>query len=140
MKQILKYIYEHLKENISLKQISDIAGYSEFHFSRMFKKSTGSTLQAYIIKRRLIKSSEDIVNGKRIIDVALEYGWESHSGFTKSFKKEFGFSPSLLKALIIEIDGLGGNSMGHVFLESAEIGIGKERLFDILCELLEKNN
>lgn len=115
MKQILKYIDEHLKENISLKQISDIAGYSEFHFSRMFKKSTGSTLQAYIIKRRLIKSSEDIVNGKRIIDVALEYGWESHSGFTKSFKKEFGFSPSLLKALIIEIDGLGGNSMGHVF-------------------------
>ena len=111
MKQILKYIYEHLKENISLKQISDIAGYSEFHFSRMFKKSTGSTLQAYIIKRRLIKSSEDIVNGKRIIDVALEYGWESHSGFTKSFKKEFGFSPSLLKALIIEIDGVGGNSM-----------------------------
>lgn len=50
MKQILKYIDEHLKENISLKQISDIAGYSEFHFSRMFKKSTGSTLQAYIIK------------------------------------------------------------------------------------------
>ena len=54
----------------------------------------GITLKDYVTRRKLVKASEIIVSGYRVIDAALQYGWETHAGFTKAFKKEFGFSPS----------------------------------------------
>ncbi len=57
----------------------------------------------YVKERRLIKTSEEITNGKKIINVALDYGYQSHSGFTKAFNNKFGFSPSLLKAFSFQI-------------------------------------
>lgn len=136
MEQIIKYINENLAEVITLKELADQAGYSEYYFSRKFKDYTGDTVKDYVIKRRLIKASEDIIAGSKIIDAAFEYGWQSHGGFTKAFTKEFGFSPSLLRAMLMELDGLGGISMGHVFLESTVVGTSKERLYDILVSVL----
>lgn len=104
MERILKYIETHICEPLTNKQLAKIAGYSEYHFIRLFKEYTNMTCMHYIWKRRLIKASEDIANGFRIIDVAFQYGWQSHSAFTKSFKREFGFSPSLLRTMRMEID------------------------------------
>ncbi len=100
---VLKYIEVHLEEALTTAQISRIAGYSEYHFIRTFKENMNVTVTEYIIKRRLIKASEDILSGDKIIDVALKYGWQSHSGFTKAFVKEFDFAPSLLKAMKISM-------------------------------------
>lgn len=61
------------------------------------------TVMEYVKGRKLLKASEEILDGEKIIDVALRYGWETHSGFTKSFKQEFGFCPALLKAMTIQI-------------------------------------
>ncbi len=138
--EVLKYIEEHLKEKLTTLQLSQIAGYSEYHFMRMFKANMNVTVTEYIIKRRLIKASEDILSGEKIIDVAFKYGWQSHSGFTKAFVKEFDFAPSLLKAMKFSIEILGGNSvkMSHVFLGSTNIGETKEKLFELLqCKLKE---
>ena len=159
---VLKYIEEHLQDVLTTAKLSQIAGYSEYHFIRMFKKYTNATVTEYIIKRRLIKASEDILSGEKIIDVALKYGWQSHSGFTKAFVKEFDFAPSLLKAMKISMEILGGNSatteiacatfcsalptlrsgrenfMSHVFLFETKVGQTKEELFELLqCKLVE---
>ena len=50
-----------------------------------------------------MRASESILQGNKILDVAIEYGWESHSGFIKAFKSYYGFSPSLLYAMNLEI-------------------------------------
>lgn len=136
---ILRYIDEHIEEELSVKEISYEAGYSEFHFLRIFKEEMKMTLKEYITRRKLIKASEQIIDGKKIIDVAIQYGWESHAGFTKAFKKEFGFSPSFLRIMLIEIQAVGGNGMSHVFLDSTNIGISKEELFSILLDKVQKN-
>lgn len=112
----------------------DIAGYSKFHFLRMFKAYTDAAISEYVCRRRLIKASEDIIAGNKIIDVAMKYGWQTHSGFTRSFNREFGFCPSLLRAMIIEIDSFGGGTMSHVFLEST-----KEELLELLQNQLQAN-
>jgi len=94
----------------------------------------------YVKERRLIKASEEIANGKKIIDAALEYGYESHSGFTKAFKNKFGFSPALLRALSFQISCLGGNyNMSHVFMKNIDIHATKEELYELLKTAINKN-
>lgn len=93
----------------------------------------------YVCKRRLIMASEEIMGGRNIIDVAIEFGWQSHSGFTKAFKKEYGFSPSLLKVMIIELNNLGGSDMEHIFLDKTDEHASKEQLIQILKETIAHN-
>lgn len=137
--EVLKYIEEHLEEQLTTAKLSQIAGYSEYHFIRMFKANMNVTVTEYVIKRILIKASEDILSGEKIIDVAFKYGWQSHSGFTKAFVKEFDFAPSLLKAMKVSIEIFGReNFMSHVFLGSTNIGETKEKLFELLqCKIKE---
>lgn len=136
---MLKYIDEHLEEEITTKVLANIAGYSEYHFIRLFKSCMNVNLMEYVCKRRLIKASEDILAGEKIIDVAMKYCWHSHSGFTKAFNREFDFPPSLLRAIIIEINNLGGSAMSHVFLEETKVGLGKQELLEVLQERLKEN-
>lgn len=139
MNQVLKYIDEHLEETFTIEMLARVAGYSEYHFIRMFKECMNTTVMEYVCKRRLIKASEEILLGAKIIDIAMKYGWQSHSGFTKAFKKEFGFYPSLLRAMKLTVDNLGGSDMSHVFLESTKVGATKEELFVILQKKLKIN-
>ena len=46
----------------------------------------GVSLMEYVKDRRLLRAAEDIMSGKKILDVAIEYGYETHSGFTKAFR------------------------------------------------------
>lgn len=139
MEQILRYIEEHMCEPLTNKQLAEAAGYSEWHFIRVFKEHMHATPMEYVWRRRLIKASGDIADGERIIDAALKYGWQSHSAFTKSFRREFGFSPSLLRTMRIQLNCLGGSHMNDIFLKSTEIGMAKERLLEILKESIQAN-
>ena len=140
MNQIIQYIEEHLEEDLSVKQLADAAGYSECHFIRIFKSYTNQTVMDYICRRRLIKSCDDISSGMRLIDVAVKYGWKSHSAFTQSFRREFGFPPSLLRAMKLQFKCLGGSYMEPIFLKTTEVGTSKEKLFEVLKETIEKND
>ena len=139
MNQIIQYIEEHLEEPLTVKQLADIAGYSEYHFVRVFKNHTTQTVKEYICRRRLFRSCDDIFAGDRLIDVAIKYGWSSHSAFSKSFHREFGFSPSLLRTMRLELDYLGGNYMEQIFLRRTAAGETKERLFEMLKESIAEN-
>lgn len=139
MDRMLQFIEEHLEEELNVQQLCEIAGYSESHFIRKFKEYTNQTVMAYICRRRLIKACDDIASGMRLIDVAVKYGWKSHSAFSKSFHREFGFSPSLLRTMKIQLDCLGGGYMGRIFLKTTKIGTGKEELFEILKETIAEN-
>lgn len=140
MNHVLKYIEEHLEESLNIKRLAEIAGYSEYHFIRMFKRYTNETVMEYVCRRRLIRVCEDILLGMRIIDVAIKYGWQSHSAFSKSFNREFGFPPSLLKTMKLEIDCIGGSYMNHIFLQTTKIGMSKEELLELLEETMDKNS
>lgn len=138
IKPVISYIDLHLQEPLSVGQIADYAGYSEYHFLRIFKQCMGMTVMEYVNKRRMLKASEDILDGARILDVAVKYGWQSHSGFTKAFKREYGISPSLLKVMAHEINHLGGVNMNHSFLQAPKRDATKEELLEIWkCKLQE---
>lgn len=88
------YIKEHINETLTAQSIANHVGYSVFHFCRIFSLIKNLTLMEYIRKYRLSIARSELESNKKIIDVALQYGFETASGFTKSFRKEFGYTPT----------------------------------------------
>jgi AraC-like DNA-binding protein len=139
----LKYIEDHLKEPLTPESICVKTGYSLYHFSRIFRDQMSVSIMEYVKDRRLTKASEDIVQGKKILEAAIEYGYETHSGFTKAFRNRYGFSPTLLRAVSIQKLCLntksGGNCIMSLFLNQTEMHSTKEELFQILLKTIKDN-
>jgi AraC family transcriptional regulator len=91
----LDFIDEHLKEPLSPARVARAAGYSVYHFARLFAGATGMPVMAYVTCRRLAFARYDLARGGKVIDAAMEYGFDTHAGFTKAFKRRFGYPPSL---------------------------------------------
>jgi AraC family transcriptional regulator len=87
------YIESHIGEVITLKMLSKAAGYSLWHSARIFKELTGMTPFDYIRALRLSQAALQLKDGKRIIDVAFDFLFDSHEGFTRAFSKQFGIAP-----------------------------------------------
>jgi|GEM_PF-1786574 len=90
----LNYIDKNITRNISLYDISREAGYSVPHFYRLFKRLTGDTVGAYILRRKMSLAAKDLIESdKSIANIAFEYGFESHDVFTRAFTRVYGISP-----------------------------------------------
>jgi AraC-like DNA-binding protein len=88
------YIEAHITEPITLNQLAKAADYSQWHSERIFKELTGKTPFDYIRAIRLSKAAMILRDEKsKIIDVAFDFVFDSHEGFTKAFSKQFGLSP-----------------------------------------------
>ncbi|MDR1328237.1 MAG: helix-turn-helix domain-containing protein [Oscillospiraceae bacterium] len=97
----LDYIDGRITENIRVEELARAAGYSVYHFCRLFASVTGTPVMAYVTRRKLEYALYDLSRGGRIIDVAMDYGFETHAGFTKAFKRHFGCPPSLYRLHVI---------------------------------------
>jgi len=93
MQSLIKYIDKNLKTQITAEELADMAGYSLWHFCRMFAQETGMPVMAYITKRRIDNALMEIANGRKGADVALEYGFDTYAGFYKCFTRMYGCSP-----------------------------------------------
>lgn len=88
------YILNNFKNNISLKEVAEYAGFAPSYFSALFKKTTGKTVKEYIDKLRfeyackLLGFSDMAVNC-----VCNESGFDDYTNFTRRFKMHFGVSP-----------------------------------------------
>ncbi len=87
----LIYIEKNITRKLSIEEIADYAGYSRFHFAREFKQEMNISVMEYVKERKIIHASEAILEGDKILDVAIQYGWESHGGFIKAFKSYYAF-------------------------------------------------
>ena len=91
---IKSYVKEHLHEPITANDIAKAVGYSQYHATRLFKAETGQSPFDYIRCERLIQSAHALRHGKpKVIDVALDFVFDSHEGFTRAFSNAFGITP-----------------------------------------------
>lgn len=97
LQSVLEYIDDHITDGLNVAVIAEQAGYSAYHFSRIFTGTIGISPMAYVTWRKLQYAVYDLTNGKKVIDAAMDYGFETHGGFTKAFVSWFGFPPSLCK-------------------------------------------
>ena len=94
IEQSLPFIEEHLAEEISTEELANTVGLSPFYFQRLFKRLVNKSVQEYVKLRRLARVIENLGDSeRRILDVALDYGFSSHANFTRAFKETFGITP-----------------------------------------------
>ncbi len=94
VQRMQSYIDLHLKGSITLHQLAQAAGYSPWHAAKIFKELTGKSPFDYIRALRLSRAAvrlreEDV----KIVDVAFDFVFDSHEGFTRAFSRHFGVSP-----------------------------------------------
>jgi len=94
MERCVDYIESNLQNEISTQMLADEIGYSVYHFCRVFSACKGMSPTEYIRKRRLSLAALELFQNKKIIDIALNYGFETAGGFAKAFRKEYGYSPA----------------------------------------------
>lgn len=104
MQKVLDYIEAHLKDDrqgvLDNVTLAGLAGYSEYHFLRVFHRLVGLTPADYIRKRRISEIVRRIGEGNRpMSDIAFEYGFNSKENFTRAFKKEHGILPTEFRAV-----------------------------------------
>ena len=90
----IDYIEDNLKTDITAKELSEMSGFSMFHYYRLFQSAVGMPVMQYITRRRLLNALYDMHCGEKMIEVALEYGFETQAGFYKAFIREFGYTPT----------------------------------------------
>ncbi|MBU9720904.1 MULTISPECIES: AraC family transcriptional regulator [Bacillaceae] len=90
----LDYIDERILETITVNELAQLAGFSTYHYYRIFNSFVGMPVMEYVTRRKLQFALHDISQGKKVLDTALRYGYETHAGFTKAFKKTFGYPPN----------------------------------------------
>lgn len=94
----LDFIEAHLTTPVTLAAIARRAGFSLWHFQRIFQAYTGETLAAYLRRRRLSVAVTEIRNTRRrILDIALDYQFETHAAFTRAFQATLHAAPGTFR-------------------------------------------
>ncbi|MEL7657002.1 MAG: AraC family transcriptional regulator [Bacillota bacterium] len=94
IQKTVDYIEEHLSEEIKIEDLAKTAALSQFYYQRLFSRLVKKPVNEYIRLRRLARASESLPDkNKRILDIALDFGFSSHEIFTRTFKSAFGITP-----------------------------------------------
>ncbi len=101
---LFDYVEKNIENKLELKELADFMGYSPYYISRKFMDFYGLPITGYVRIRKLQYSIKDLLAGMKVIDVAMKYSFESHEGFTRSFKSLFGSSPKDIKNYLQKYD------------------------------------
>ncbi len=94
VERMQSYIEAHLNEPITLRMLANAAGYSPWHAAKVFKALTGKSPFEYIRAVRLSRAAVRLRDeGGKIVDVAFDFVFDSHEGFTRAFSRQFGVTP-----------------------------------------------
>lgn len=137
----IDYIEDNITENLDYEVIASHAYVSSYHFQRTFSILCGYSIGEYIRNRRLTLAGNELSSTKaKVIDVALNYGYDSPDSFAKAFFRFHGISPSAARdsgvnlksfgRLSIKISLEGGNVMNYKIEEKEAFTlIGYKRRF-----------
>ncbi|MEO6238655.1 MAG: AraC family transcriptional regulator [Vicinamibacterales bacterium] len=93
----IDHIVRNLGEPLRLEEVAAAAGFSPFHFHRVFKSILGETLNQFVKRLRLERALYLMSHApnRSLTDVALDCGFSSSSDFSRSFKQCYGAAPSV---------------------------------------------
>jgi len=144
--KVIAYIESKPLEKHTLESLSKVAGFSKYHFHRIFCTIMGENVGAYI--KRVHLQSSRLKTDEKITDIALSSGYETNAAFSAAFKKLFGVSPTAfakeakvrvckdrLKPTIVEFEGADLIYVRKV----GEYNSVSEEAWDVLLEFAHKH-
>ena len=98
LRQVTEFIAENYASEIKLAELAQVAGMSNFHFAREFKRTTGTTPHQYLIKFR-VEQAKALLQSHQLplAEVSLRSGFSHQSHFTRLFRKITGTTPHLFR-------------------------------------------
>ena len=98
LQKAIDYVEEHLLEEIRFDDVAGQLNLSPYEFHRAFSFLSGMTLNTYVRNRRLSLAGQELAKtDKKVVDIAMKYGFESQDGFTKAFMRFHGVAPKYAK-------------------------------------------
>ena len=141
--KVLAYIDSHIHEKITLGELSEIACYSPFYFSKLFSEIMGMPATGYIRIRKLQHAIVSLLDGQKVLDVAFLYAFESHEGFTRAFTQLFGSTPSTVRKHLVSYTvpayTIPTNINRRIVMETTSVKSNMHQLvFEILVNSIEE--
>jgi AraC family transcriptional regulator len=91
----LEIIESRITEKLTVENIARSVYFSKYHYCRLFREIMGESVMDYVIKRKLTLAGRALLEtDATILDIALKFGYDSHEGFTRSFKAYMGVTPT----------------------------------------------
>lgn len=92
---ICNYINEHFSEDLTLEDVASLAGFSKYHFTRLFKQYSDTSFYKYLNQKRIAHAKNLLINQQlSVIEVALQSGFSNLSSFLRMFKIMTGYTPT----------------------------------------------
>lgn len=94
--KVQDYIEDNLNDNLELSELADIAGFSKYHFHRIFSAATNETLLQYISRVKMERAAFSLIHRPEasVTDIAYHFGFTDSAIFSRSFKSYYRVSPT----------------------------------------------
>ncbi len=144
IKDAVKYIAEHLHENMELKDVAKTAFLSPSHFHRLFRDEFGMTLKKFIDFYKLQKAFDVITDHSSphsVMDITFMLGYKNYETFSRAFKRQFKVAPDDLKAIIQQaVTGMSGiDTEGNIVRKIVKIQAREDANMPEIMEQLAKD-
>ena len=97
---ICSYITNHCTEDLNLDMVADLAGFSKFHFSRLFKQFTNVSFYRFLNEKRISIAENLLINlDNSVTDVAIQSGFSNLSSFIRMFKQIKNCTPTEFRSM-----------------------------------------
>ncbi len=135
------HIEAHLREEITMLALARAARYSPWHAARLFKDLTGKSPFEYIRSRRLSEAAENLRGSqRRVLDVALDFVFDSHEGFTRAFARQFGVSPNRFRKSKTSVELFLPPQLrdGYLRRQQGEISVAQTPMQTVFVQVLDR--
>ncbi|PGU10156.1 AraC family transcriptional regulator [Bacillus cereus] len=94
--KVQDYIESHIDDPLSIEELAEVAGFSKFHFHRIFKGIVDEPLSRYVNRLKLERATNLLTyrTDMTITDIAYHFGFTDSAVFSRTFKSHYGISPS----------------------------------------------
>jgi RpiB/LacA/LacB family sugar-phosphate isomerase len=94
----LQRVFSHIRENVardlSVTELAQVVGMSQYYFSKLYKMSTGITPHQYVMRQRVERAQEYLRESRTpLAEIATQVGFETQSHFTSVFRRLVGATP-----------------------------------------------
>lgn len=90
IQESLDYMEANLRTELTAAELAQRAGFSVYHYYRLFHSAVGMPVMQYLTRRRLLHGACAMARGQSGIQAALDYGFDTYAGFYRAFRREFG--------------------------------------------------